>query len=169
VELLWNDPHVPQQNGVVERTRGVSKRRAEPQTCRDLQELQSRLRHEDRMQREEYPAIDGMSRKQAFPALWHSGRGYSEGWERHCWDLRGALSLLARYKVRRKVSGQGQVSAYHRLIRAGGEHAGCWVYPGLDARTAEWVISGVGGEEICRRPAPGLTREAIVGLKAGKG
>jgi hypothetical protein len=167
VRMLCNDPHVPEQNGVVESTQGVSKRWAMPAGCRDVEGLRRRLLREDHVQREEYPAIDGQSRRQAFPALWHSGRGYSEGWERYCWELREALLLLGRHQVRRKVSKRGQVSAYHRLIQVGEEYGGRWVYLGLDAQAAEWVIRDVEGGEIRRRPARGLTREAIVGLDVG--
>jgi hypothetical protein len=161
VAVLWNDPYCPQQNGVVESTQGVSRRWVAPQNCQDLRDLERALAREDHVQREEYPAIGGLSRRQAFPGLWHSGRGYSEGWERYCWDLGQALSLLARYRVRRKVSKRGQVSGYHRLIQVGQQHGGVWAYLGLDAGTAEWVISDVQGQEIRRRPAPELTQEAV--------
>jgi hypothetical protein len=164
VATLWNDPHVPQQNGVVERTQGVSRSWVGRERCKDVEDLRRRLEREDHVQREEYPAIAGVSRRQAFPMLSHSGRGYTEGWERYCWELEGALSLLARYRVLRKVSERGQVSAYHRRIEVGREHGGQQAYLGLDAQTLEWLIRDVEGREIRRRPARELTREAIVGL-----
>ena len=169
VTMLWNDPYTPEQNGVVESTQGVSRRWVTPEGCKDAQQLRDRLRREDHVQREEYPAIDGMSRRQAFPMLLHSGRGYSRGWERYVgWDLGGALAFLAGYRVRRKVSKRGQVSAYHRLIQVGQEHGGCWVYLGLDGRTVEWVISDVKGAEVRRRPAPEFTPEAVVNMAVAK-
>src|SRR5436309_2945271 len=33
IDLHWNDPHTPPQNGVVERSQGTSKRWAEPGQC----------------------------------------------------------------------------------------------------------------------------------------
>jgi hypothetical protein len=96
--------------------------------------------------------------------LCNSGRGHARGCEALLWDLKGALGLLARYRVRRKVSKRGQVSAYHRRIEAGRQHGGCWVYVGLDAQTAEWVLSDAQGAEIRRRPAPELTEQTLMGL-----
>src|SRR3954452_4280539 len=65
VLMHWNDPYQPQQNGVVESTQGVSQRWAEPGGCADIEELRRRLEREDYVQREQYPAIGGLSRRQA--------------------------------------------------------------------------------------------------------
>jgi hypothetical protein len=168
VAMLHNEPYRPQQNGVVESTQGVSKRWAAPAGCKDAEDLRRRLQREDHVQREEYPAIGGLSRRQAYPMLCHSGRGYCRGWEQAVWDRGAALGFLGRYRVRRKVSRRGQVSAYHRLIQVGQQHGGRWAYLGLDAQTAEWVISDAQGHEIRRRPAPEFTQEAIVNLEVAR-
>jgi hypothetical protein len=165
VTMHWNDPHSPKQNAVVERTQGVSQRWAAPGRCADLQDLRARLHREDHVQREEYPAVGGVSRKQAYPMLCNSGRGYARGCEALVWELSGALGLLARYQVRRKVSKRGQVSVYHRQIEVGSQHGGCFVYVGLDARTAEWVISEAQGRELRRRPAPELTQQTLQNVR----
>jgi len=164
VAMHWNEPYRPQQNGVVESTQRVSQRWVYPAGCADLEEVRQRLRREDWVQREEYPAVDGRSRRQAYPALLHSGRGYSRGWEEAVWDPGLALRLLARYQMRRKVSGRGQVSMYHRLIEVGRDRAGTWVYVGMDAEAVEWVIREVNGREVRRRPAPQFTPEALCRL-----
>jgi hypothetical protein len=161
VAMYWNEPYRPQQNGVVESTQRVSQRWVYPADCVDLEEVRQRLQREDWVQREEYPALHGRSRRQAYPALLHSGRGYSRGWEEAVWDPGLALRFLARYRVRRKVSCRGQVSVYHRLIEVGRERAGTWVYVGLDAEAVEWVICEVNGREVRRRPAPQFTAEAM--------
>lgn len=168
VVMIWNDPYRPQQNGVVERSQGTTQRWVEAARCRDLEELRCRVEREDVIQRERYPAIDGKSRREAYPGLIHTGRGYSESWERVIWDRDEALRFLARYRVRRKVSQRGQVSAYHRLIQVGQQHGGQWIYLGLDADTVEWVISDVAGQEIRRRPAPELTAEAIINMRVAR-
>jgi hypothetical protein len=166
VAIHYNAPHRPQHNGVVERSQGTSQRWAEPERCASIDELRERLLREDHVQREEYPAIDGKSRRAAWPALLHSGRGYSRGFEGLMWDLRQALGLLARHRVRRKVSLRGQVSLYHRLIEAGRACGGSWVWVQMDAETAQWVLSDAEGKELRRRPAPQFTREAIMALTA---
>ena len=43
VPLRRNDPYSPQQNAVVERSQGTSKRWVRPQDCGDVEELRSRL------------------------------------------------------------------------------------------------------------------------------
>jgi hypothetical protein len=165
VAVHWNDPHRPQQNGVVERSQGTSRRWAEPEDCADFEELRRRLEREDWMQRQEYPAIGGRSRWEAYPALLHSGRGYCRGWEEWEWDLREALRLLAGYRVRRRVSARGQVSLYHRPIEVGREHGGALVWVQMDGEAGEWVIHDAGGRELRRRPAPQLSRAAIMALE----
>jgi hypothetical protein len=164
VEMRWNKPYRPEQNGVVENSQGVTQRWAEPGSCANLEELQRRVEHEDYIQRERYPSINGMSRRMAYPGLLHSGRGYCLNWEKQVWEMGEALRFLGRYQVRRKVSKRGQVSAYHRLIEVGRQYSEQWVYLGMDGQSGEWVIRDVQGQEIRRRPAPQLTAEAIVGL-----
>lgn len=167
IGMHWNDPYRPQQNGVVESTQGTSRRWAEPENCRDLEQLCRALEREDRIQREEYPSIGGRSRREAYPGLLHSGRGYSRGCEEQVWDLGAALRLLARYRVRRKVSRRGQVSLYHRPVQVGAEHGGSRVDVQLDPQTAEWVVYDVGGKELRRRPAAQFTAQALRELAVG--
>ena len=62
IDLHWNDPHTPQQNGVVERSQGTGKRWAEPGQCANVEELRQHLQEMDTIQREEYPSIAGRSR-----------------------------------------------------------------------------------------------------------
>ena len=54
IEVIWNPPRRPQDNGVVERSQGVASNWAEPDRCRNAAELQRRLNEEDRVQRESY-------------------------------------------------------------------------------------------------------------------
>jgi transposase InsO family protein len=171
VRMHWNDPYCPEQNGVVESTQGVSQRWVDPGRCADFEQLCRRVAEEDTVQREHYPAIGGLSRRQAYPALLHSGRGYCRAWEEAVWDLQEALAFLGQFRVRRKVSCVGQVSVYHRLIRAvpvseaAQGYAGSWVYVGVDPQTVEWVICDVAGNELQRQPAPQFTRQAIINLE----
>jgi hypothetical protein len=168
VPMHWNDPYSPEENGVVESTQGTSQRWVDPSNCANFAELCLRTQQEDQVQREHYPSINGLSRRQAYPALLHSGRGYNRLWEEQVWDVQEALRFLGRYRVRRKVSGRGQVSVYHRLIRASAERAGEWVYVQMDAQTVEWVISDVAGQPLWRRPAPQFTAEAIRALDVAR-
>jgi hypothetical protein len=161
VDMHWNDPYRPQQNGVVESTQGTTQRWAEPGQCADFAELCRRVAEEDRIQREVYPAINGQSRRAAYPMLLNSGRGYSPGWEKYGWDWQAALGLLADYQARRRVSVGGQVSLYNRSIYVGTAYVGSEVDVQLDAASVEWVISNVTGGQISRSRAAGLTEESV--------
>lgn len=156
-----NDPYRPQQNGVVESTQGTSQRWVEPGSCANFAQLCQRVVQEDRMQREVYPAIDGRSRRAAYPFLAHSGHGYTRGWEQYGWDLQAALQMLSSYRVRRWVSKRGQVSMYHRLIQVGEDHGGSEVQVQFDAASVEWVIRDLTGREVRRRPAAGFTGQEV--------
>jgi len=168
VRLTRNRARRPQENGVVERSQGTADRWAGPATCRDAQELQRRLEAEDRVQRQEYPALAGRTRLESYPGLLHSGRGYALGWERVGWDLEAALACLARRAVRRKVSREGKVSLYDRGVMVGREYAGQEVWVRLEATTREWLVSAPAGPELRRRPAVGLDQDDIVNLRVSR-
>jgi transposase InsO family protein len=102
IDMLWNDPCCPQQNGVVERSQGTGKRWAEPGACRSAAELQSRLDEDDCLQRERYPLAQGRSRWELFPGLAHSGRLYQEADEARLWNLQRVRDHLAGYAVPRQ-------------------------------------------------------------------
>ena len=89
IEVIWNPPRRPQDNGVVERSQGVASNWAEPDRCRNPAELQRRLNEEDRVQRESYPHGSFRSRLEAYPSLIHSGRPYSVAFERGAVVLTG--------------------------------------------------------------------------------
>jgi len=165
-----NDPHCPQQNGVLESTNGVSQRWVNPGSCGNFAEFSRRVEEEDRNQRERYPAVEGKSRWQAYVGLRHSGRGYCRGWEEMVWELEAALAFLGQFTVRRKVSMVGQVSVYHRLIRAvpkgsASGYAGRVVEVGFDPCSREWVIREVGGAELNRVLTDQFSRKAIMAVK----
>jgi transposase InsO family protein len=168
VDVYWNHPYRPQQNGVVESTQGTTQRWVEPGQCADFAQLCRRVAEEDRIQREVYPAIDGRSRRAAYPSLLNSGRGYGLSWEKYGWDMQAALALLADYQVRRKVSKYGQVTLYNRHIYVGEAYGGSEVDVRLDAPSVQWVITDLRGQQIRRQPAAGFTEESVRDLSFAK-
>jgi hypothetical protein len=164
VGVHWNDPHRPQQNGVVERSQGTGKRWAEPGQCASPQELQQRLQEMDTIQREVYPSIQGQSRSAAFAQLRHSGRRYSRCWERRNWDRARVLEHLAGYAVRRRVDKNGDVSLYHRPHYVGCMHRGKDIFVMLDPQRAEWLFVNSKGEQLRSQPAAELQAERIRSL-----
>jgi hypothetical protein len=168
IDVYWNDPHRPQQNGVVERSQGTGKRWAEPQSCATVSELQQRLQEMDLIQREVYPSIDGQSRAAAFPELKHSGRQYSSSWERGHWEQRRVLEHLAGYVVPRRVDKNGNVSIYHRPHYVGCMHRGKQVYVMVDPERVEWVFADPKGQQLRSQPAEELQVGRIRGLTVTK-
>jgi hypothetical protein len=164
IEMLWNPPRRPQDNGVVERSQGTAKRWAEPQACAGAAELQGRLEEMDGIQRQEYPAVQGRSRLEAFPQLADSGRAYCRSWERSHWSLGAVASHLAGYAVRRRVSKTGTVSLYNRNHYVGKPYEGKMVHVMFDPESFEWIIADEAGRQLRSRAATEIGRETILGL-----
>jgi hypothetical protein len=168
IDVHWNDPHAPEQNGVVERSQGTGKRWAEPGQCATAAELQQRLQERDAIQREVYPSLQGQSRAAAFPTLKHSGRRYSRAWERRAWDQQRVLEHLAGYAVPRRVDKNGDVSLYHRPHYVGCMHRGKRVYVMVDPQRAEWLFVDEQGRQLRSQPAVELGPERIRSLTVSK-
>jgi len=156
-EVLWNPPRRPQRNGVVERSQGVAQAWAEPGRCQAVAELQARLDEEDRVQREEYPHELGRPRLAVYPGLAHSGRRYSRAWEGRHWSWARVLEHLGGYVVPRRVDRSGKLGLYGGKLYVGTVHARARVAVQFDAAAAQWVVSGPGGAEVCRRPLDQLS------------
>jgi hypothetical protein len=165
VAMHWNDPRHPEQNGKVERSQGTAARWAEPWRCGDTEELQARFEHEDRIQREVYPAVGGRhSRLDVWPELARPRRCYRVGWERTHWDLAAALGHLASYQAVRKVSRSGHIAVYKQNYYVGGQHAGEVVYVQLDPNAVAWVISDENGCQLRVHAAKQISRARILAL-----
>jgi hypothetical protein len=164
IEVHWNDPHTPQQNGVVERSQGTGKRWAEPGQCNSIEQLQEQLQQMDAIQREVYPSIAGKSRTEAFPGLKHSGRQYSPTWEKREWDWQRVLEHLAGYALPRRVDKNGDVSLYHRPHYVGSMHRGKVVYVMVDPQRCEWLFVDGQGQQVRTQPAKELQAERIRSL-----
>jgi hypothetical protein len=151
IGVIWNPPRRPQDNGVVERSQGVARAWAEPETGRSPEELRRRLDAEDRVQREAYPHGAFGSRLEAYPGLAHSGRPYSAAWERAHWSWERVLARMSEVMVRRQVDRCGKIGRYHDKPYVGTIHRGRAVVVQFDATARQWVISDPSGRELCRR------------------
>jgi transposase InsO family protein len=165
LEVVWNDPRRPQQNGVVERSQGTGKRWAEPDTCQSVAELQGRLDGDDTLQRERYPLAQGQSRWQLFPGLKHSGRPYREEDEAERWSLERVREQVAGYALSRRVDSQGKVSVYNRNLYVGVVHKGQPVWVQFDPDQGCWLLSDRAGRQLRTPPAPEINAESIRGLQ----
>jgi hypothetical protein len=162
IEVVWNRPGHPQENGIVERAQGVTGRWSEPARCRNRLQLQQRLDWVGKIHREQYPTAQGPSRAVAYPTLARGGRPYDPAREGATWDLQRVCRYLAQGLWRRRVDKAGKIYLYNRPYQAGEGRAGEWVSVRFDGTTREWVILADGGTEIRRYPAEQISRERIL-------
>lgn len=165
VGMHWNRPYHPQANAKVERSHGVAAQWAEPGRCADVGQLQAHLTWAETMQREHYPAIEGHSRRQAFPELAHSGRPYTPEQEDSLWDATRVYRLLAQGQWLRRVDPNGNVSIYNRSLWVGKRYHGQTVYVRFDPEQVAWCVSDQTGQLLRSRPAPYLSRQNILALE----
>ena len=168
VEVAFIPPRQPQKNGVVERSQGVGKQWAEPQTCRSAAQLQRRLDRLDRLQREQYPVEQEQSRLALFPELRHSGRKYSRSWERKHWDWDQVLQFLAEHVVARNVDGNGLVSMYHRSYYVGRKHRYQTIHVFFDPLACEWVFVDQHDRQLRRHEAPEVNPDDLLNIHGAR-
>lgn len=168
LRIIWNPPRSPRKNAVVERTQGVSQRWVEPQTCANARDLQKRLEHADRVQRELYPSVQGRSRLASYPQLARAPRRYTARWEKKHWSLRAVLEYLSDYALPRQVNQNGQVWIYECGHWVGRRWAGQTIYVTVDPQTQEWVYQDHHGGVLRRQAASDLTRQRVIHLQLGR-
>ena len=168
VEPIWNPAGQPTCNPTVERCNGLTQQWGELHTCTDCEQAAEALAEVGRIQREEYPAIRGRTRMEAFPQLGTPRRVYQRDREEAMWDLSRVDAFLARGCWRRQADSNGAISIYGHG-RAVGR---CWARHEMvvrfDASSRSWVVSGPNGEEVKRVPASELTRERILALAVSR-
>ena len=153
-----------QLQGVVEKSQDTGQRWAEPGRCHSVAELQARLDEMDRIQREEYPSLQGHSRLAVFPQLRQPLRCYSVAWEEGNWDLRRAQEYLAGHTALRRANVRGQVSIYNRRYSVGVGHRHQLVRVYSEVDTGEWVFLSEAGAVLRRLQATEITRARIMSL-----
>jgi hypothetical protein len=164
IELLFNPPRQPQCNGVVEKSQDTGQRWCEPQTCRSVPELQARLDAMDRLQRQEYPSLQGRSRTQVFPELLQTPRPYTEAGEGNAWELQRAEEYLAGFVAVRQATKQGQVSIYARRVSVGARHRSQPVVVQYAADSHVWLLWDLEGRLLREVAAPEICRQRIMAV-----
>ena len=164
VGLKFNPPRRPQDNGVVERSHGVSKNWAEVPTCGDWRQLQERLTDLDKIQREEYLLRSGRTRWELFPGLRSKQQDYSRQWEQAHWQEKLAREYLGEQVARRRVDKQGRVMIYARSYYVGIVHQHSPALVQYDPEAGEWIFSAEDGVQWCRHKAEQITAARINAL-----
>ena len=164
IAMHWNNPHSPQENGVVERSQGTSQRWCEPWTCDTPAELKNRLSRMDQLYREVYPYRERLSRMAFYPGLKHSGRPYQRESEAGLWKWSRVAEHVSSYLLERQVDCAGLVSLYNRGHYVGKIHKGKIVYVMYDPLAGEWVFADRDGRQLRRKAAEELTAERVMAL-----
>jgi hypothetical protein len=164
IEMIWNRPGHPEENGTVERSQGTSKRWVEPKKCFSAEELQKRLDEMDRIQREEYPTV-ASSRRALHPKLEAGGTPYRCDEEEEVWDLGRVERHLESCPVQRKVDSHGKTSVYSRRLGVGWTNRGIKVCINYDASMNRWLVQNEAGVVIREIAAPEINRENIRELR----
>lgn len=160
VDMHWNAPRRPQQNGVVERSQGLAARWAEPKQHLTIREFQKRIDHEDYLQRERLRAIEGQTRWDAYPELKSGGRTYSYRWEQTHWDWNRVRQHLSLYYAPRRVDCSGKIGHYGSQLYVGAMHKGLTVYVQFNPAQVTWLITDVQGRQL-REVRAQLTANAV--------
>ena len=121
-----------------------------------------------RIQREEYPAIRGRTRMEAFPQLGTPRRVYRRAHEKAMWDLSRVDAFLARGCWRRQADGNGAISIYGHGRAVGRAWARQELVVRFDASSRCWLVSNQDGEVVKQLPANELTRERIMALAVSR-
>jgi hypothetical protein len=165
--LIWNPPGRPQANGHIERFNGLLDQWGEPERCPDWQHWGERLAWVVRLQREQYPACAGRSRREAYPELEQNPRQYDPEREAAHWRVERVYGYLAQGTWKRVVNKSGQISIYNRSYQVGRAHRGHTVFLRFDPAAVAWVVEDRSGSEIARHPARELGPEQIRNLEVG--
>jgi hypothetical protein len=168
VEPIWNPPGQPTSNPKVERSNGLTQQWGELHTCADSPQAARVLAWVGRIQREQYPAIQGRTRIDVFPQLRTPRRVYRRAQEETLWDLSRVDAFLARGCWKRQADRNGKISIFGHCRAVGRAWAQQEVVVRFDATSRCWVVSNQDGVVVKELPATELTRERIMALAVSR-
>jgi len=161
VDMIWNKPYCPQQNGRVEKMQDTTARWAEIHQAVDIADLQVRLQASLILQRTAYPVLrlPRKSRLSAFPGLETSRRPYAAT----DFNLNRVHRFMTPKLYTRKVSGSGQIGHFGQVYSVGLSLAHQWVQLRLSADGQRWQV--LSDYKIVKElPAITLTQQWIQNL-----
>jgi hypothetical protein len=168
VEPIWNPAGQPTCNPKVERSNGLTQQWGELSTCSDCHQAAKKLAWVGHIQREEYPAIRGQTRREVFPQLGTPRREYRRAQEKAMWDLSRVDAFLARGCWQRQADRNGRISIYGHCRAVGRAWARQKLVVRFEMSSRCWLVSNQEGEVIKQLPAKELTRERIMALAVSR-
>ncbi len=159
IELIFNRPYSPQQNGTVECMQRVSAHWATPRSCTSPQELQRRLHkvssHHVYLYRSR--AHGDRTRSDRFPELFANPRTYRPGME----DPKRAQAYLAQFVLRRKVFSNGCLSVSGYQWTVGRKYRNQQVSVCFDSEALRWQVFHSDGTCIAHSPELDFSPRAL--------
>jgi hypothetical protein len=161
VDMIFNKPKCPQQNGVVERMQATSANWIEVEKINDLAHLQLRLDQESVLQRQLLPVkrLNNKTRFEAFPQLETAKRPY----QADDFDEQRVYGFLAKKIYTRKVSSAGTVAHYQQVFSVGAQYKAQFVQIRFDVAGQCWQVFNH-QQQIKAIPAAHLDKASIENL-----
>ena len=161
VDMIWNKPACPQQNGKVERMQGTSSRWAEPENCVSLERLQKRLDEESAVQREQLRVrrLKMKTRLETYPEIETSRRIYRP----ESFNVRRVHDFLAKKIYVRKTSSNAALNLFGQVFRVGTQNKNKNIQIKLNPDTCEWHFFDF-DKEIAVIKAEHLSEKNILNL-----
>ena len=144
IDMIWNKPHCPQMNGVVEKMQDTSQRWAEIDKALNIEDLQQRLDQEAHIQRAQFKVtrLGNKTRLIAYPELISAQRTWQTEAENKA-DIKRVYQFLAKKTYARKVSSAGQINIFAQKLSAAKafkDLKGLYVQVKLNPETSAWDI-----------------------------
>lgn len=147
IQVLFNRPHCPQQNGTVECIQRVSCNWANPSACTDANKLQQALDEasKDHLQIYRIRSQGDKTRKELFPTLFENKRKYDP----EALDSNRVKCFLKEFILVRKVFSNGRISLFGVQQPVGTKNKGQMVYITFDPQTSDWKVASDKGTVLC--------------------
>jgi hypothetical protein len=148
-------------NNRVEKMQDTTQRWAEISKCKNLEDLQTKLNQQIKIQRETFPVVrlKNKTRLQEFPQLETSRRIFSG----QDFQPQRVYDFLAKKIFTRKVSSVGQINHFGQKIRVGSLYKEQYVQLQLDKNKVEWVITA-NHKAVKNAPAINLSPDRILNM-----
>lgn len=159
IEVVYNKPSCPQQNGTVEGLQGICCRWSSPVECANIGQLQMAVDEANRIQRSVFlvPRKDRLTREQLYPQLATNPRKYDP--KTFCFNKVGAY--LAQKVWAREVKKNGCISLFGSEIFVSETKAGSTVTVTYDPQEKQWLVSNSEGH-LLKPSKRGLITEEMI-------
>ncbi len=151
IRVKLNPPRSPIKNAKVERNQGTTARWADPKTCADYLDLQTKLNQAVEDQRDNYATrtCAGMTRAEKYPQLFCNPKQFHPA----DFEVSRVFKQLGKGTWERKVSAQGAVTLFTQSYQVGHKHKNTTVTASFCPLNQNWVFKNRKGDILQTCPA----------------